>query len=341
MKIDQRQLVRVIGLLLFLGFLYLIQNTLFPIVIALILFYLLNPLTSLLSRPRPKGLGLNRTVSILISALALILIIVALVSFILPPFILEFNRLSANMSQYIDSISQTLDSLKTWYTGTELPEQVNTIISNSLQNIVNYMLDFTQQTAASLVGVLSQFINLIVIPIIAFYLLKDKEKIFSGLIELLPKEHQKKTATILRQINTLLYNYFRGVFLLCMLIGFLCGLGLYLLGVKFFLILGLIAAVTEFIPVIGPFIGAVPAVIIAFITSPALAIKVVILYIIIQSIENTLLVPRIMGEKLNLHPVTVILALLVLSKLIGGWGLFFAAPIAGIIKILYLELRKP
>ncbi|MBU0686232.1 MAG: AI-2E family transporter [Candidatus Margulisbacteria bacterium] len=341
MKVDYKQITRVIGLIIFLAFLYLIQDALFPIIIALILFYVLNPAVKLLSDQRPKGLGLNRTLSIILSALILIIILVTLISFIAPPFASEFNRLAENLPQFIASTQSTLDSITKWYRGAHLPDQVNAVIVNSMQNILNVMVNFVNQSAATLAGFLSQFIYLIVIPIITFYLLKDKESILKGIIALLPKDHQKKTQTIILDINSLLHRYFRGVFLLCILIGTLCGFGLYLLGVKYFLILGLIAAITEFIPVMGPFIGAVPAVIIAFISSPLLAAKVIVLYIVVQSVENTILVPRIMGERLNLHPITVILAMLILSHLIGVWGLFFAAPIAGIIKILYTELRKP
>ncbi|MFH2034288.1 MAG: AI-2E family transporter, partial [Candidatus Margulisiibacteriota bacterium] len=194
--------------------------------------------------------------------------------------------------------------------------------------------------ASGLVNIFSQFLKVIVIPVITFYLLKDKEKLYSGAMELLPKNHRHKTEQILEQINTVLTNYVKGELILCSVVGLMVGIGLYFLGVKFFLIFGLISAITEFIPVIGPFIGAVPAVIIAFLISPALALKVIILYLLVQAFENSLLVPRIMGDKMNLHPVTVILAILILGKLIGPWGLFFAAPIMAIIKITYLELSN-
>lgn len=125
------------------------------------------------------------------------------------------------------------------------------------------------------------------------------------------------------------------------MIGIVTGVGLYLLGVKFFLVLGLIAAITELIPFIGPLIGAIPAVIVALLVSPALAVKVTVFYVVLQSLGAYVLVPKLMGNKLDLHPLTILLALLILGNLIGVWGIFFAAPITAILKVLYLELRKP
>lgn len=340
MKLGDKQFVRIIALLAGIAFLYLVQDALFPIVIAVILFYILDPLTSLLSNPRPKGFGVNRIIAIFISAFVLLLAVTAAAIVILPPLIAEFNRLIETISAFLSDFGGSLDQINNWYRGFRLPEQANKIIADSLQNVVNYMINVANQFANTTVGVFSQFINLIIIPMIAFYLLQDKKSILSGTLELIPEEHRNKTETIIRQINTLLRSYFSGVFILCLLIGFACGLGLYLLGVRLFLVLGLIAAITEFIPAVGPAIGAVPAVIIALTVSPALALKVSVLYIAIQSVENSVLVPRILGNKLNLNPLSVIIALLLLSKLIGIWGLFFAAPIAGIIKILYFELRK-
>lgn len=340
MKFGDKQFVRIAGLFAGIGFLYLVQDAIFPIVIAVILFYILDPFACILSDPRPKGLGINRILAILISAVIFVLAVATAASIILPPLIIEFNRLTAVISMFLSDIGGSFDIIKNWYMGFRLPEQANKIIAESLQNLVNYMTSAANQFANTTVGIFSQFINLIIIPMITFYLLKDKKHIVSGALEFLPEEHRGKARTIAKQINVLLRSYFSGVFMLCLLIGFACGLGLYLLGVRLFLVLGLIAAITEFIPAVGPAIGAVPAVIIALTSSPALALKVAVLYIGIQSVENSVLVPRILGNKLNLHPLSVILALLLLSKLIGIWGLFFAAPIAGIIKILYTELRK-
>jgi predicted PurR-regulated permease PerM len=112
------------------------------------------------------------------------------------------------------------------------------------------------------------------------------------------------------------------------------------MGLKFFLVPGLIAGVTELIPIVGPIIGAVPAIIIALLVSPSLAIAVVVFYLVLQTLGAYILVPKLMGNKLDLHPLTILLGVLILGNLIGVWGIFFAAPIIAILKVIYLELRK-
>jgi predicted PurR-regulated permease PerM len=145
---------------------------------------------------------------------------------------------------------------------------------------------------------------------------------------------------ILTKINNVLYGYVKGIGILCVVIGFASSVGLYFLGVKYFLILGIIAGVCEAIPFIGPWIGAVPAIVIAALVSPALAVQVAVLYSILQWTENHLLAPKVLGDQLALHPAVIIIAILILGKLAGAWGLFFAAPIVAIFRIIYEEIQE-
>lgn len=323
-------LIRIGVFLALVAFLFYIQQILYPIIIALVLYYILSPLARSLSKK--MGPSLAAGLSLVIFFLAVIIFF----SFIIPPFAGEFSNLINQLPQYIETVKDIFQKIGIWRQG--IPEPISNILSNGVENILNFMVDFAQKAAVALISVLSQFINLIIIPMIAFYLLKDASSISRGLRDLLPQEHREVFARITLQISQVLNNYVRGVSLLCLIVGTACGLGLYLIGMKYYLILGAIATVTEFIPIIGPFLGAVPAVIVAFWVSPLAALKVVILYLAIQMVENSVLAPKIIGKKLNLHPLTIIISILVLGKLIGAWGLFFAAPIAAILKVFYLEL---
>ncbi|NQT30668.1 MAG: AI-2E family transporter [Candidatus Saganbacteria bacterium] len=337
---NQRQITRIIAVLLFSIFLFLIRNSLFPIIVSIILFYLLDPLVNLLSNKWPKGLGINRALSTLVSFIIFITIISLLLTFILPVFIAQFEQLINNLPQFLAGVQTFFNGLQQWYSATKVSDQVNNLFINALQNILNFMLTFAQETASNLLGLLSQFINLIIIPIVAFYLLVDREKVVLGILKYIPDDHRQKMMDTLSQINDVMHNFIRGQLILSLIVGLLTGLGLYFLGVKFFLLLALIAAITDIIPYLGPVLGAVPAVIISLFVSPWLALAVIILYITVQVIENCLLAPRIFRKRLGLNPVTVILAILILHQFIGAWGLFFAAPIVAILKIIYLETQK-
>lgn len=337
---NKKALLRLLLLLSFFVFLYYIREALSPIIISLFLFYILNPFVSFLSNKRPKGLQLPIQLAIVTVFMATICLLYLFFKFIIPPLSLEFKNFAQNIPQYLISAKNTMDTLKQWYSGFALPSEVRDMLTQNIQEIINIIFTFAEQMAKGLLSVVTKFIQIIVIPILTYYFLKDKQSIRNGLIDLIPEKSQPKAVRILSRINTVLNSYVKGVGILCLIIGVASTIGLFILGVKYYLILGLIAGLTEAIPFIGPWIGAIPAIIIAFIASPILAVQVALLYILIQTIENHFLVPKILGDKLELHPTAVIISILILGKLLGTWGLFFAAPITAILKILYQEIQE-
>jgi predicted PurR-regulated permease PerM len=336
---NHKQIARVGALLLLCGLLYLIRNILFPIIIALVLYYILNPLVNILSGKRPKGAGLNRDLSILISFIVFILVLLAFFQFIIPPFADEFGQLVTNSPQYINDAQKLLESLRQWQSVIQLPKEISDVFSSMVQNVFSYIVMFVQQGANGLINLLSRIIYLVIIPIITYFILKDDKALARGAVEMMPKDHREFTIRILKKVNGILKNYINGQLIICTVVGLLAGGILYLIGVKFALILGMVAAIAQLIPNIGPFIGAIPALIIALLLSPMLALKVLLFYIVLNVIVMTIVGPKILGDKLNLHPLTVVISVLVFGELMGFWGLFFAAPITAILKVLYLEIR--
>jgi predicted PurR-regulated permease PerM len=337
---NTKQWTRIISLLLFTVLLYFARGALAPIVISLLLFYTLHPVVRLGEKLLPKKLPLARDISIIIAFAVFVLLCLVAFEFIIPPFADEFNQLSLNLPQFITQIREVARTSQQWYAGFRLPVQFDAAISTGLNNAFYYISNFLQQLVLGLVGVLGQFIGFIVIPVLVYYMLKDDDKLLIGVMKLIPAQHQETFGAIVERINYILKSYVEGQIIICSLIGVVTGIGLWLMGVKFFLVLGLIAGVTELIPIIGPIIGAIPALIIALLVSPALAVQVVVFYLILQTIGAYVLVPKLMGNKLDLHPLTILLAVLILGNLIGVWGIFFAAPITAILKVIYLELRK-
>ncbi len=335
-----QQITRIVTLVLLLVFLYLIRNILFPLIFAGIVYYLLIPLVNRLSDKWPKGWGLNRDLSILIAFIVFILVIIAAFQFIVPPFADEFGQLMANSPQYVKQVEQAVDSIRQWRSGAQLPKEVGDVVSASLQNFFGYMVQFVQQGANALINMLSGIIYLVIVPIVTYFLLRDDRNIVAGVIQLLPRDHQEVTKKILKQIDEILKNYVTGQLIICSLVGLVIAAGLYLLGIKFALILGLVAAVSQLIPNIGPFIGAIPSLIVALLAAPLLALKVLLFYLVINVLVMTIVGPKVLGNKLNLHPLTVVVSVLVFGDLMGVWGFFFAAPITAILKVLYLELRS-
>lgn len=339
MSENRNLIIRIVFAVLAIAFIYYIRDILVPIIISLFLFYILNPIVSRLSDKRPKGLGLNVNLSIFISFAFLAFLIYLFFKFVIPPLAIEFKHFGENIPTYAEAIKHTLKAVRDWYMGFSLPEQLHGIISQSINGVIDAIISFAQQSARGLLSITTKFIQLIVIPVLTYYLLKDKNTIKQGLVELIPSKGRSRVTRIIHRVNNVLNNYVKGIGILSLIVGAASIAGLFSLGVKYFLILGIIAGICEAIPFVGPWIGAVPAVVVAALTSPMLAAEVAVLYVLIQWLENHLLVPKILGDQLSLHPAAIIIAILILGKIAGAWGLFFAAPIVAILRIIYEEVQ--
>ncbi len=151
-------------------------------------------------------------------------------------------------------------------------------------------------------------------------------------------ESRGKVRKLIEEMGVVISGYIRGQVFISMIIGIFVFSGMYMLGIDYPLVLGILAACTESIPIIGPIFGSIPAILLAYLISPTLAFKVIIFYIIVQLIENQIVVPNIMGHTIDLHPVVVIISLLIGGQLWGIIGMMLAVPIAALLRVLIRQL---
>jgi predicted PurR-regulated permease PerM len=177
-------------------------------------------------------------------------------------------------------------------------------------------------------------------PILAFYLLHDWYKIKSEILALLPSGWRAELILFFRDVDKVLGGIIRGQLLVASIIGVFVTIGLYLLQVKFALIIGILAALFDIIPYFGPIIGASPAVMLAILESPWLTIKVILLFFIIQQIEGNIIHPKIIGENIGLHPLSVIFVVFVGGEVAGIIGMLLGVPVAAIGKVLVRHIVK-
>ncbi|MDD5383176.1 MAG: AI-2E family transporter, partial [Candidatus Margulisbacteria bacterium] len=193
---SSKQIIRLITLFLFFALLYYIQGALFPIVLSLVLFYGLNPLVHLIQKAFPKKFAPGKDIAIIASFIIFALLCLIAFEFIIPSFTDEFNQLSVNLPNFITQIQSAIKSSQQWYSGIKLPAQVDQAVAEGLNKAFNYIVVFIQQTAMNVLGILTQFISLIVIPVIVYYMLKDEEKLTEGILKLIPSEHKEVLRTI-------------------------------------------------------------------------------------------------------------------------------------------------
>lgn len=317
---------------------FLNANTvLFPLIVSIVLTFILNPLVEYFVRCRcyPFRTTVPRMVAVLMTFGVAASVMFFLISFILLPFAHEFERFAGNFPRYIGKAQSLVFQLQQNVSEVELPPIVRAMINEGMANAAGYSIDLGRRFLAGTIGIASRIINLIVVPILTFYFLKDWMLILDTFVNIAPAAQQPKVRQIIVEIGTVISGYIRGQVTVSAIIGLLVFSGMYFFDISNALTIGLIAALTEFIPIVGPVLGAIPALLIALLTSSMLAVKVAIFYIVVQQLENHIIVPKVMGQSIDLHPVTVILAFLIGAQLFGLAGMILAVPVAAIIKVIF------
>lgn len=187
-------------------------------------------------------------------------------------------------------------------------------------------------------GFVGGLFGMITILLLTFYMLVESQSIFDFFVRLFPRARRPKVAEVSALVTMKVSAWLGGQIFLGFVIGATTAIGLGLMGVPYFFVLALIAGVGEMIPMVGPLLSAIPAILVAFTVSPGLALGVAVFFLVQQQLENAVLVPKLMGETVGLNAVTVISALIIGSALLGLAGALLAVPTAAIIQVLFEEL---
>ncbi|MGE3960255.1 MAG: AI-2E family transporter [Dehalococcoidia bacterium] len=205
-------------------------------------------------------------------------------------------------------------------------------LSNAATDMAGNLLTGTFGSLTSAIGLVSGFL---IIPFWLFYALRDRHFIERNFMRAVPAAFHDDVMHIARISDSLLGRYIRAQLLLGLVVGIAVGIAMTVLGVQFSVGLGLWAGITEMIPVLGPWLGAVPGVVLVLATEPDLLIPVMLVYFIVQQLENNLLVPRIQGDAVDIHPAMVIMLIVVFGAVWGLIGMIVAVPLTAIVRELF------
>lgn len=311
-----------------------------PVILSIILTFILNPLVNVLSRQQlwPLRRDLGRGPAVFFAFCLTLLIIAIVLSFILAPFFNEFNKLVNNLPYLMKQIQTLTIEVQKQINYIAIAGHLPTAVEQAMSSAAAYSLGLVRRIVNSIFNLASGIIELIIVPVLTYYLLKDWQLIKENVILLFSPRTRGKAGLIIDEMGTAVSGYIRGQFIVSIIVGLLVFGGMYGFGVEYPLVLGLLATITETIPIIGPIIGAVPAVVLAYLAAPALAVKVIIFYLVVQQFENQIIVPKIMGHVIDLHPIAVIISLLIGGQLFGVAGMMLAVPVAAIVKVLLNHL---
>jgi sporulation integral membrane protein YtvI len=316
-------------------FLWLVKSGLYPFIIALFLAYLLNPAVAHIEQ---KGFSRSWSIIIVYSVLFGALTLGAIK--IVPILIKELENFAREIPSMAATGQQLLEQFQAQYQNSSLPFSLRIAFDKALLTLENELQGFTASIVDGIINSVSYFIGIVISPVLAFYLLHDWREIREKLLLFIPGKWRNQIIIIVRDIDKVLNGLIRGQLLVAFLVGILVSAGLYLLNVRFALLIGILAGLLDIIPYFGAIIGATPAVTLALLHSPILALKVVILFLIIHQLEGTVIGPKILGESVGLHPLSVIFFVFVGGELGGLPGMLLGVPVAAIVKVVFRHLYK-
>jgi predicted PurR-regulated permease PerM len=300
---------------------YYLRDVLVLFLVSFILATAFEPAVNLMERRR-----VPRWLSILALYAVVIGIVFALVRLIVPPISAQVNQLVANRLEYVAKINSYIEMA---------PESFRASIHNFTNAIPERVTSYSStRIFDNVFGIFSGVFGAITVFVIVFYLLSQKNTLENMLLSYWPDKSRNRALDIFKQVVEKVSFWARGQLILSGSIFLLTFIGLTVLKVPYALTLALIAGVTEMLPVVGPFIGAAPAVLLAFTISPWLALWTGVLYLGIQQFENHILVPQVMKRAVGLSPVAIIFSLLVGAKLLGIIGVILAVPVAAGIMVV-------
>ncbi|OGC37690.1 hypothetical protein A2V54_02280 [candidate division WWE3 bacterium RBG_19FT_COMBO_53_11] len=318
-EITPRTIIIGIALLAAIWILIQIRLVVISVFIALILGLALDPMVT-----RLKRLHLPRPVGVFLVFFLFLAAVLGLTAYGFTPLVNETGKFIVNLPQFLRPV---LDSLGPIPFASELQQQLAsqaTLLSANILTIAG--------------SIVSNIIFLLTVLFLTFYFLLDWENLKNRLVKMLDHRSRTRFQGIIESMEKNLGGWLRGQLLLMVVVGVLVYLGLFALGVEYALPLAVIAGLFEVIPTIGPVLSAVPALLVGFATSFGLGIWVLVLYVVVQQLENSLIVPNVMGRAVGFSPLTTLLIVFAGAQLFGIGGAVLSIPVAILLNILAHDL---
>lgn len=305
-----------------------------PVLLAIIQYYIMNPLVDLLERK----LKVPRVATIVILFIFVIVILVWIINTLIPIVQNQLNSLVKNWPHiWNDAVNATQNTLRDPRLHT-VRNNLNQIINNAQKTLFRTL----QSTINNAVGNISSAVSIITMivmtlitaPFILFFMLKDGHELRPYLTQFAPQRWQKSFSQLLYDINFALASYIRGQITVAFWVGIMFAIGYSVIRLPYSYALAIVAGFFNLIPYFGTPLAFIPVVVIAIMTSVPMLIKVIIVFIIEQTLETRLISPMVMGNRLRMHPITTILLLIGASAVWGLWGVIFGIPIYAVLKII-------
>ena len=221
-----------------------------------------------------------------------------------------------------------------WLQKIDLHTYMNKFEGSLTSMIKNFILSLTTSIGSVIGTITNVTVTIVTVPFILFYMLKDGEKLAPTIERAFPERNRSKVSSLLHDLSYTLSRYISGQMIECLFVGTFSAIGYSLTGIPYALLVGLFAGITNIIPYLGPYIGLMPALFLAFSKSFSTVIWVVVVCIVVQQLDGNLVYPNVIGKSLNLHPLTIIIILLVAGNIAGLLGMILGVPLYAVSKVV-------
>lgn len=303
-----------------------LKAVLAPFLVAMIISYMLNPIVNLL-----HGRKVPRTAAVLLIYAVFISVCVVILMNLIPMFMNQVEELSEHMPELTVRAQSMVDHFNN---NNVLPSSVRDGINRSLSSLEKQV----EQRIADFLNNIGAVVNVLfiamIVPFLAFYMMKDMDVFERAALQYVPRSRRRHAVRLLKDIDAALGSYIRGQLIVSLCVGVLAYIGYLIIGMPYPLLMAGFVSLFDIIPYLGPFFGALPALLMATTISWKMVLMVIIVNMICQNLESNVISPQVVGRSMKIHPLTIILVLLIGGQLAGVIGMILAVPFYAAIKVI-------
>ena len=339
-RVVLRVIVVVLAVAVILWIIVKLTGVILLLVLSIFFAYFVSPLVEFIRRPvtlRGRTLALPRVAAICLAYVVIALGIVLAFYLIVPSLGNQFPEFAGQAKGYWMTVGEKVQQLNEYFRSHRMPGPLVDAANNAVPGLVEKVSHTVSDFVTHAIGYVGYLPWLVLIPILAFFLLKDAEGFRRSALQMLPRGRWRwRGDEFFQDLNSTLAAYIRAQLTACLFIGIICAIGFTLLGLPGPVVMGFIAALFEFIPLVGPLSVAIMAALLALLHAGPLSAFLILLFLgVLRVVQDYVIYPRLIGQGIHLHPLAVIFAILAGHELAGVAGIFLAIPVVAILTVSY------
>ena len=318
---------------LFIPVIDFLSVVMLPVILSGLLFYLLNPLVDLMEKYK-----INRVLAISIIFVIIAILLIIGLAVAIPNLQRQVVIFAQNVPSYLEDADRVINDLVTKRLPDDFRPQLEQVLANFSTQATAWASNISSKAvnwvSALISGTSQVIVALIIMPFMLFYLLRDGKGLRDYITQFLPNKLREPVGKVLSEVNQQLSNYVRGQITVAVIVAIMFIILFKIIGLRYAVTLGITAGFLNLVPYLGSFLAMIPALVLGLIAGPVMLLKVIIVFIVEQTIEGRFVSPLILGSQLNIHPITILFVLLTSGSMFGIWGVLLGIPIYASAKVV-------